>query len=51
MNKELFELDKLFKLNKFEEVVSKTQKLIKSGNIIPPFYNLRGVSLENIETK
>tara|TARA_B100000073_G_scaffold348149_1_gene365360 strand:+ start:1820 stop:3409 length:1590 start_codon:yes stop_codon:yes gene_type:complete len=48
MNKELFELDKLFKLNKFEEVVSKTQKLIKSGNIIPPFYNLRGVSLENI---
>ena len=48
MNKELFELDKLFKSNRFDEVVSRTQKLIKSGNAIAPYYNLRGVSFENL---
>tara|TARA_Y100000590_G_scaffold51625_1_gene54225 strand:+ start:7715 stop:9310 length:1596 start_codon:yes stop_codon:yes gene_type:complete len=48
MNKELFELDRLFKSSKFEEVISKTQKLIKSKNAIPPYYNLRGISLDNI---
>ena len=48
MNKELFELDRLFKLNKFDEVISRSKKLIQAGQAIPPFYNLRGVSLDNI---
>ena len=48
MNKDLAQLDKLFKLNKFEEVISRTKKLIKKKDIIPPYYNLLGISLDNI---
>ncbi len=48
MNKELVELDKLFKLNKFDEVISKTKKLIKKGEFFAPYYNLLGISLDNI---
>ena len=47
MNKELFELDKLFKSNKFDEVISKTKKLIKKGENFAPYYNLLGISLDN----
>ena len=48
MNKNLFELDSLFKSNKFDEVVLKTKKLIKKGEIIAPYYNLLGISLDNL---
>ena len=48
MNKDLAQLDKLFKLNKFEEVISRTKKLIKKKDFIPPYYNLLGISLDNI---
>ena len=48
MNKELAELDRLFKLNKFEDVISITTKLIKKKDKIAPYYNLLGISLDNI---
>ncbi len=48
MNKNLVELDKLFKSNKFEEVILRTKKLIKKKEKIPPYYNLLGISLDNI---
>ena len=48
MNKNLFELDSLFKSNKFDEVVLKTKKLIKKGEIIAPYFNLLGISLDNL---
>tara|TARA_Y100000590_G_scaffold202260_1_gene229772 strand:+ start:1807 stop:3402 length:1596 start_codon:yes stop_codon:yes gene_type:complete len=47
MNKELFELDKLFKSNKFDKVISKAKKLIKKGENLAPYYNLLGISLDN----
>ena len=48
MNKNLYELDKLYKENKFNQVVKKTKELIKSDNIIAPFYNLLGLSLSRL---
>ena len=48
MNKELIEIDKLFKSNNYDEVISKTKKLIKKGQIIAPYYNLLGLSLDKI---
>ena len=48
MNKELAELDRLFKLNKFDDVISITTKLIKKKDKIAPYYNLLGISLDNI---
>ncbi len=48
MNKELVELDKLFRSKKFEEVISQSKKLIQAGNVTPIIFNLRGISLENI---
>tara|TARA_B100000029_G_scaffold495210_1_gene559952 strand:+ start:3826 stop:5427 length:1602 start_codon:yes stop_codon:yes gene_type:complete len=47
MNKELFELDKLFKSNKFDEVILMAKKLIKKGKNLPAYYNLLGISLDN----
>ena len=48
MNKELIEIDRLFKSNNYDEVISKTKKLIKRGQIIAPYYNLLGLSLDKI---
>ncbi len=48
MNKELFEIDKLFKSNNFDEVISKTKKLIKKGNFFAPYFNLLGLSLDKL---
>lgn len=48
MNKELVELDKLFRSKKFEEVISQSKKLIQARNVAPIIFNLRGISLENI---
>ena len=48
MNKEIENLDKLFRLKKFEEVITQSKKLIQGGNDAPIIYNLRGISLENI---
>ncbi len=48
MNKDLIEIDKLYKSNNFDEVISKTRKLIKKGETYSPYYNLLGISLDNI---
>jgi len=48
MNKELVELDTLFRSKKFDEVVSQSKKLIQTGNFTPFIFNLRGISLENL---
>ena len=48
MNKELVELDTLFRSKKFDEVVSQSKKLIQRGNFTPFIFNLRGISLENL---
>ena len=48
MNKDLADLDKLFKSNQFEEVILKAKKLIKKKHKIPPYFNLLGISLDNI---
>ncbi len=48
MNKNLYELDKLYKENKFNQVVKKTKELINSDNIIAPYYNLLGLSLSRL---
>ena len=48
MNKEIEDIDKLFRLKKFEEVITQSKKLIQGGNDAPIIYNLRGISLENI---
>ena len=48
MNKDLVEIDKLFRSKKFDEVISRTKNLIKKGFTIPPYYNLLGISLDNV---
>ena len=48
MNKELQELDKLFKENKWNQVVKKTKILINSEEVIAPYYNLLGLSLSKL---
>ncbi len=48
MNKEIENLDKLFRLRKFEEVITQSKKLIQGRNVTPIIYNLRGISFENI---
>ena len=48
MNKDLAELDKLFKSNQFEEVILRAKKLIKKKDKIAPYFNLLGISLDNI---
>ena len=48
MNKDLYELDKLFKENKFNQVVKNAKILIKSETAIAPFYNLLGLSLSKL---
>ena len=48
MNKELLQIDKLFKENKFNQVIKKTKSLINSNEQIPPYYNLLGLSLSRI---
>ena len=48
MNKELQELDKLFKENKWNQVVKKTKILINSEKVIAPYYNLLGLSLSKL---
>ena len=48
MNKELQELDKLFKENKWNQVVKKTKILINSEEAIAPYYNLLGLSLSKL---
>ena len=45
MNKELQELDKLFKESKWNQVVKKTKNLINTGEDIAVYYNLLGLSL------
>ena len=47
MNKELQELDKLFKENKWNQVVKKTKILIKAEEAIAPYYNILGLSTQN----
>ena len=49
MNKELQELDKLFKENKWNQVVKKTKILINSEEAIAPYYNLLGLSLSKLD--
>lgn len=48
MSNELFEIDKLYRSNKFDKVVAKTKKLIKKGQNLSPYYNLLGISLDNL---
>ena len=48
MNKELLQIDKLFKENKFNQVIKKTKVLINSESEIPPYYNLLGLSLSRL---
>ena len=48
MSNELFEIDKLYRSNKFDKVVAKTKKLIKKGEYLSPYYNLLGISLDNL---
>ncbi|MDA9717062.1 sulfotransferase [Candidatus Pelagibacter sp.] len=48
MNKDLIEIDKLYRSNKFDEVINKTKSLIKKGKTLSPYYNLLGISLDNI---
>tara|TARA_B100001121_G_scaffold309980_1_gene338863 strand:+ start:2619 stop:4181 length:1563 start_codon:yes stop_codon:yes gene_type:complete len=48
MNKNLQEIDKLFKNKKYNQVIKKTKKLVNSKEVIPPFYNLLGLSLAKI---
>ena len=48
MNKDLYELDKLYKENKFNQVVKQSKILINSKESIAPFYNLLGLSLSRL---
>ena len=48
MNKDLYELDKLYKENKFNQVVKQSKLLIASDKSIPPYYNLLGLSLSKL---
>ena len=48
MNKSLQEIDKLFKNRKYNQVIKKAKKLVTSKEVIPPFYNLLGLSLAKI---
>ena len=48
MNKNLQELDKLYKNRKYNQVIKKTKELISSNVVIAPFYNLLGLSLAKI---
>ena len=48
MNKDLYELDKLYKENKFNQVVKQSKLLINSDKSIPPYYNLLGLSLSRL---
>ena len=48
MNKELLQIDKLFKENKFNQVIKKIKVLINSESEIPPYYNLLGLSLSRL---
>tara|TARA_Y100000590_G_scaffold222701_1_gene252028 strand:- start:3632 stop:5197 length:1566 start_codon:yes stop_codon:yes gene_type:complete len=49
MNKELQELDKLFKESKWNQVVKKTKNLINTGEDIAVYYNLLGLSLSKLD--
>tara|TARA_B100002019_G_scaffold288121_1_gene301232 strand:- start:148 stop:1713 length:1566 start_codon:yes stop_codon:yes gene_type:complete len=49
MNKELQELDQLFKNKKWNQVVKKTKNLLTAQDIIAPYYNLLGLSLSELE--
>jgi len=48
MNKELQELDKLFRENKWNQVVKKAEKLINSKDVIHPYFNLLSLSLSQL---
>ena len=51
MNKELQELDKLFKESKLNQVVKKIKNLINSGEDIAVYYNLLGLSLSLLSSR
>ena len=48
MNKLLQELDNLYKKNKWNQIVKKTNSIINSNQTIPPYYNLLGLSLSKL---
>ena len=48
MNKDLIDIDGLYKSGNFIEVIEKTKKLIKKGQTSVAYYNLLGISLDNI---